>query len=312
MNFTLDSAVITGGTGMLAMALERLLAAQGIAVTLLVRPASPRLRQLEVSPATQVVPCDLGDLPSLGREQLGRCDAFYHFGWEGTFGPARDDTAMQCRSIRHTLDAVELAARLGCGVFVGAGSQAEYGRAEGILTSSTPANPETGYGIAKLAAGQLSRLACRQLGIRHVWARVLSVFGPGDNERTMMMSCIRSLVRGVPMSFTKGEQRWDYLYCGDAARAFHLMALHGRGGEAYPLGSGQPRTLAQYIFAARDAIDPAAHMGLGELPYPTGQVMRLEADIGALARDTGFVPATPFERGVRLTAEWINRRSLSR
>ncbi|MCL2301214.1 MAG: NAD-dependent epimerase/dehydratase family protein [Firmicutes bacterium] len=304
---TINSAIITGGTGMLAMALERLLAGKGIAVTLLVRPGSPRLGQLDVSPGTKVVECDLKDLHAL---EAGSHDAFYHFGWDGTFGPARDNAALQCGNIRHTLDAVELAARLGCGVFVGAGSQAEYGRADGVLTASTPCNPETGYGIAKLAAGRLSRIACGQLGVRHVWARVLSAYGPGDNTQTMMMSCVRSLMKGERMAFTKGEQRWDYLYCDDAAMGFYLMGLRGRDGAVYPLASGKPRSLAEYIFAARDVVNPAMEVGLGELAYPPGQVMRLEADTSALVHDTGFASSVPFERGVSLTANWLKEHNL--
>jgi len=307
---TIHSAVITGGTGMLALALERLLASHGVAVTLLVRPASPRLGQMEISPGTRVIECDLGDLHTLAAEQPVRCDVFYHFGWEGTWGSARDDAGLQCRNIGYTLGAVELAARLGCGAFVGAGSQAEYGRVDCALTSSTPANPETCYGIAKLAAGRLSRAACGQRGIRHVWARILSTYGPGDNERTMMMSCIRSLCGGERMAFTAGEQRWDYLHCDDAARGFFLMGTHGRDGAVYPLASGQPRTLREYILAARDAVDPAMEVGLGEIPYPPGQVMHLEADIGGLVRDTGFAPAVPFKEGVRRTADWLKERNV--
>ena len=303
--FDFKSAVITGGTGMLAGALERLLAGRGIAVTMLVRPGSARLGQMRVSPGTRVVECDLRDLDTLGAGQLGRCGAFYHFGWEGPWGPARDDAKAQCGNIQSTLAAAELAGRLGCGVFVGAGSQAEYGRADGPLRADTPADPETCYGMAKLAAGRLSRVACGQLGIRHVWARILSTYGPGDNGRAMMMACIRSLSAGERMSFTAGEQRWDYLYCDDAALGFYLMGTRGRDGAVYPLGSGQGRTLREYILAAREVINPGLALGLGELAYPPGQVMRLEADIGALARDTGFAPEVGFEEGVRRTAAWV-------
>ena len=33
---------------------------------------------------------------------------------------------------------------------------------------------------AKLCAGQMTRIACAQKGIQHVWARILSVYGPYD------------------------------------------------------------------------------------------------------------------------------------
>ena len=53
-------------------------------------------------------------------------------------------------------------AKLGCYKFIGAGSQAEYGRVEGKLTALTLTFPENGYGIAKLCAGQMSRILCEQ------------------------------------------------------------------------------------------------------------------------------------------------------
>ena len=79
---------------------------------------------------------------------------------------------------------------LGCKVFLGAGSQAEYGRVSGILRPDTPAFPENGYGMAKLCAGQMSRVECQTLGMDHVWARILSVYGPHDGPATMISGTV--------------------------------------------------------------------------------------------------------------------------
>ena len=62
-----------------------------------------------------------------------------------------------------------------------------------------PTRPENGYGMAKLCAGQMSRLECERLGLDHVWPRVLSVYGPYDGPSTMISSAIRTLLaRWVP------------------------------------------------------------------------------------------------------------------
>ena len=63
---------------------------------------------------------------------------------------------LQNNNVKYALQAVKAAKELGCTRFVGAGSQAEYGRVEGTLTPDTPAFPENGYGIAKLCAGQMT------------------------------------------------------------------------------------------------------------------------------------------------------------
>lgn len=237
--------------------------------------------------------------------------AFFHLGWNGTFGALRDSRRLQEANVQYTLDAVRLAERLGCSVFVGAGSQAEYGPKQCDLTPDMPAAPVTEYGRAKLAAGAESRRLCGQLGIRHCWVRILSVYGPFDGEDTMVMSSIRKLLAGEKPSYTKAEQQWDYLYSEDAAEALRLVAERGGNGAVYCLGSGSRRPLREYIFEIRDCINSDLVIGIGEIPYPQDRgraVMYLCADITALRRDTGFAPAVTFEEGIRRTVAWYRQQ----
>lgn len=297
-------AVITGPTGAIGRALIAELVRRGVRVTAVCRPHSARLNAIRDDPLVSVVECDLsrlGELPGLISTE---CNAFFHLGWANTFGAAaRNDMDIQTGNIRYALDAVRAASKLGCAVFVGAGSQAEYGRVEGLLRPDTPCFPENGYGMAKLCAGLMTRIECEKLGMRHVWARVLSVYGPGDGAGTLISGLIRALLAGEKPACTKGEQQWDYLYSADAARAFVLLAERGRHGGIYPLGGGSVRPLKEYILAVRDAIDPALPVGFGEIPYSNNQVMFLCADLTELTADAGFIPETPFEAGIRLTID---------
>ncbi|MGN0763667.1 MAG: NAD-dependent epimerase/dehydratase family protein, partial [Aristaeellaceae bacterium] len=208
---------------------------------------------------------------------------------------------LQTENIRCAVEAVDAAAQMGCHVFVGSGSQAECGRVDGLIRPDTPCFPETGYGIAKLCAGQMTRVACRQRGIRHVWGRILSAYGPNDGPLSLFPTMMGKLLRGEKPALTAGEQLWDFLYADDVAQALYCMAVSGRDGAVYPIGSGQARPLKDYFRILRDAIDPALPLGIGELPYAPHQVMHLQADISALQRDTGFAPAVPFEEGIRET-----------
>ena len=301
----IKSAVITGPTGAIGTALCRELVSRGVTVFAVCRPGSRRTDGLPESELVRVVSCDaseLARLPELIREPV---DAFFHFAWAHTIGPGRNDMPAQIRNIGYAIDACRAAAALGSKVFIGAGSQAEYGRVEGKLAPDTPAFPENGYGMAKLCAGQMSRVECRKLGLDHVWLRVLSIYGPRDGAATMISGTIRALLAGEKPSLTAGEQLWDYLYSGDVARAFYLAAEHGRSGAVYPVGSGRVMPLREYVEILRDEIDPALPLGFGEIPYAPQQVMHLEADISSLHADTGFVPLTPFREGIRKTIEWV-------
>ena len=157
--------------------------------------------------------------------------------------------------------------------------------------------------MAKLCAGQMSRVEAQNLGIDHVWARILSVYGPGDGPATMVSSVIRQLKAGEKPALTAGIQQWDYLYSGDAARAFRFMAQHGVSGKVYPLGSGTAKPLKEYILQIRDAIAPALPLGFGEIAYGPLQVMYLQADISDLQKDTGFAPQIDFSEGIRMTID---------
>lgn len=295
-------AVITGATGAVGMALIGELIARNAEVTVLCRASSARSGRIPEHALVTKIDCPLDKMAELALD--GQYDAFFHLAWEGTTGASRNDMQLQTANIKHTMDAVALANRLGCSVFVGVGSQAEYGRVEGKLNSQTPAFPENGYGMAKLCAGQMSRVACREVGIRHVWARILSVYGPYDGENSLITSTIRKLLDGERTSFTGGEQIWDYMYSGDTAIALAELAEKGRDGGVYCLGSGKTRRLREYIEIMRDKIAPRARLGLGDIPYAEGQVMYLCADTAELVRDTGFEPSIRFEDGIEKTIEW--------
>ena len=292
-------AIITGATGAIGNALIRELIANGVETLVLCREGSKRNESIPQSPLVTKTYCSLEDLKKFENETGKTYDVFYHFAWESTFGERRNDLRAQLRNIEYSLDAVEVAKRFGCHTFIGAGSQAEYGRFEGELKPNTPAFPENGYGVAKLCAGQMTRLRAEQLGLRHIWVRILSVYGPNDGAQTMVMSTISKLKEGRFAEFTKGEQLWDYLYSADAAEAFRSLGEKGIDGKTYVLGSGKARPLHEYINIIAESLSAEALIKLGAIPYSEKQVMHLCADISELTKDTGWTPKVSFEEGIK-------------
>ena len=307
------NAIMTGPTGAIGLALIDELVRHSVQVSAVCRPGSARIGEIPAHPLVSVIECDLSDLQSLSARSNHDYDVFYHFGWTNTFGAAaRNDMDVQILNIRYSLDAVRAAAELGCHVFIGAGSQAEYGRVEGLLRPDTPCFPENGYGMAKRCAGEMTRIECEKFGLRQIWTRVLSVYGPGDGAGTLVSSVINAMLDGQSPACTAGEQQWDYLYSADAARAFRLLAESGKHGAVYPLGGGSVRPLKDYICAMRDAIDPTLPIGFGVIPYVRNQVMYLGADLAALTADTGFLPETQFEDGIKRTIAYLKTKRKSK
>ena len=290
---------ITGAGGMIGTALTEYALSQNAAVLALVRPGGKPMRLSH--PDLTVAECDLSALSAFTSDLA--CDGFVHLGWASTYGDARNDVPTQLRNIEYTLDAVRLAKRLGCRAFVTAGSQAEYGLCDEPLRPDTPTFPRTGYGVAKLAAGQLSRLLCAQLGIRHCHARILSVYGGADRPETIVSTCVDAMLRGEAPALTDCTQVWDFLHVKDAARALYLLLQKGRGGAVYPVGSGQAKPLREYVLGIQRLTGCERTPRFGDRQLAADAVRYLCADVSALTADTGFVPEITFEQGILQTIE---------
>ncbi|MBO6218726.1 MAG: NAD(P)-dependent oxidoreductase [Treponema sp.] len=288
--------LITGATGMIGSAITREALKQDYGITCLVRKNSSRINNIPKDKRVKIIDCDISDYNTL--ELDCTYDVFMHLAWNKTSVGGRDDVDCQLKNVEYTLDAVKLAKRCGCSVFIGAGSQAEYGVQTVPLTPDLPVKPESGYGIAKYTAGKLSSLLCKQLGIRFNWLRILSVYGPNDGENTLISYVIRELKAGRSPELTKCEQTWDYLHCDDAARAFLAVAEHGVAGKIYPLGSGCGRKLCEYVEDIQKYLAPSIPAKFGVKDYYPHQPMYLVADISELTADTGWKTEMLFKDGI--------------
>lgn len=293
----MKSIIITGATGMIGSAIVREAIRQNYKATCIVRRGSSRISNIPQDPLVTVVECDINEYSNLKLD--GEYDAFIHLAWDKTSVAGRDDVDTQIKNIQYTLDAVRLASRCGCSVFIGAGSQAEYGIQSVPLTGNLPVQPESGYGIAKFTAGKLSGMLCKQLGMRFNWIRILSIYGKNDGENTLISYVIRELRAERSPGLTKCEQLWDYLNCEDVAKAFFAVLEKGKDGRVYPLGSGQGRKLSAYVEDIRDVINPDIELGFGKKEYYPHQPMYLVADISALTNDTGWKPEIEFKDGIK-------------
>lgn len=291
-------AIITGATGAIGTALIKKLIDEGVEILVFTRECSKRNQNLPVHPLVQICFCALEDIGEIQNDTGKKYDVFYHLAWSGASGTARDDMYKQNLNVKYALDAVGAAKSFGCSTFIGIGSQAEYGRLGSPLTPESPTFPEMGYGYAKLCAGHMTRDYALQLGLRHMWVRVLSIYGPNDGESSMVMSVINKLRQGIVPEVTKGEQIWDYLYSADAAAALYMLAEKGCGGKVYVLGSGKARRLREYIEEIRDIAAPEMKLKFGAIPYKKTQVMYLCADTTELKRDIGWAAKKSFGEGI--------------
>lgn len=295
---------VTGASGHLGSHLTRRLLADGHEVAVLLRSTSSRAALLDVLPQLQVIEGDVAAAAYVEEMISFAPQAVFHLAWSGVTAADRNAPHQITTNVRATLLLLEAAQRAGAELFLSTGSQAEYGRVSGAIEEACPLRPETAYGAAKAALSQLVPAYCERAGMRSLWLRIFSVYGPGDSPAHMLPALIESLLRRERPSLTSGEQRWDYLYIDDAIAAITQTAAKPSLSGMFNVASGHAGSLRSIVEQVRDLIDPSLPLGLGDMPYRADQVMHLEGDITRIRQATGWQPRISLEEGLRRTVAW--------
>lgn len=286
--------IVTGATSMLGGALIKECIANGVEVVAIARNGSDKSGRIPSNKLVEVVQCDLDKLKQLNIS--GVADVLYHFAWAGTSRENRDDPRTHLSNVEYTLDAIELAHRCGCKMFVGAGSQAEYGICTGKIYPETRVQPVTSYGIAKYAAGKLGAKLCQKLNMKCVWTRIFSVYGEHDGENTMIKYALRQFTSGQPAQFSAATQMWNYLYEGDAGKIFYLLSEKDVPEGVYNVASDDTCPLKDFILELKEICGKEA---VCQFATPSNQpTVSLDPDISGLTQAIGWHPDTTFKQGI--------------
>lgn len=300
---------LTGASGFFGCEIARQLIAHAHDCAVLLRRDD--VAQTRLAPLAERLTIIYGDLfaPASYRDALARFEpeALIHAAWQGVGGADRNDVR-QLDNIPASGRLIEAAVASGVQMILGVGSQAEYGRTSGAITEDAVPDPTTLYAIAKLAVCQTMRNVATR-GVRAVWARVFSLYGPGDEGPWLVPSLIRAFSAGTAPELTQCEQIWEFTHVADAAKAIVALLESPEASGTFNIGSGAPVRLRDAVLMLRDLIAPQIQPGFGRLAYRPDQVMHLQADISRLRKATGWAPKISLERGLEETVASFRARS---
>jgi len=292
----MERIIVTGATSMIGVALIKECIRQGIKVLALVRSTSNRMARLPQSDLIQTLHASLEDLEQLLLPEL-KYDCFYHFAWENTSKEGRDNPELQLKNINYTMNAVKLAHKYGCKKFIGAGSQAEYGICESVITEHTKCSPEISYGICKYAAGKLAGKLCHQLNMICIWGRVFSVYGENDNEGTMIHYAFEQFYKKETAKFSSGTQMWNYLYESDAGKIFYLLGEKCNQNKTYLIAHNVSKPLKEYILDIKQVLGETFQYDL--VQDINKKKVVLNVDTKELNKDIAYYPQIDFISGIK-------------
>ncbi|HYG74301.1 MAG TPA: NAD-dependent epimerase [Planctomycetota bacterium] len=151
--------------------------------------------------------------------------------------------------------------------------------------------------------------------------RFFTVYGPWGRPDMAAFLFTRAILEGKPIDlFNEGRMRRDFTYIDDIAEGVVRVldrvpqpdsAWNGAAPDPatssapyriYNIGNHAPVELLRFVEILEKELGRKAQKRL--LPMQPGDVPETFADVEDLSRDTGFVPRTPIEAGLRQFVKW--------
>ena len=203
-----------------------------------------------------------------------------------------------------TLNVLEFARQKNIKRVVLASSSATYGNTGRMSTEENfPKSYGNMYPITKMVGEYLARYYSDQKEIECISLRYFNTYGPGENTKSQYASVVWRFVKALSKGeraviYGDGEQKRDFIYVLDTARASFLAMLHGKPGESYNIGTGVSTTFNDIYTIVKEEMRSVLEPDYIPNPLKNYQYFT-QADMCKTKRDLGFTPEYNLRSGIR-------------
>jgi UDP-glucose 4-epimerase len=300
--------LVTGGAGFIGSNIVKLLLDEGHSVVVLDNFSSGYRVNVPTFPQVRLIEGDIRDAPTVMSAAAGAEVIFHLAASVGNLRSINDPLTDSMVNVVGTLNVLAAARAVGARKIVYSSSAAIFGELCYLpIKEDHPAEPDSPYGVSKLAAEKLCLVYNKLYGMHNVCLRYFNVYGPNqryDAYGNVIPIFANRVLKRQPLTiFGDGEQTRDFVNVRDVAAAnIQAAATPGLGG-VFNIGSGTRITINKLAKLVQDAA--GVQVGTQYGPPRKGDVRDSLADISAASRMFGFVPKVGMEEGLREYMSWI-------
>lgn len=189
-------------------------------------------------------------------------------------------------------------------------SGATYGTVETMpVDEKTVQNPESPYGITKMASEFYLRFWKNMHGLDFTILRYGNVYGPRQDpmgEAGVIAIFSRQILMKESVRIDwDGEQQKDYVYVGDVARA-NLAALNAGSGEVYCIAYGKGTSVNALYEGLTKIIGYTVE--IRRAPKRPGDIYLTYFDCSKAYRELGWKAEVTLEKGLELTVQYFREK----
>jgi len=189
--------------------------------------------------------------------------------------------------------------------FVYASSSSVYGDiAELPISELALPQPNSPYGVTKLAAEHLGLLYWRNYGIPVVALRYFTVYGPRQRPDMAFHKFIKAAFLGEAIAvYGDGEQTRDFTYISDIIAANLAAAEAPCAGQVMNIAGGSRVSVSHVLDLVGRSVRRL--LNVQHEPAQKGDVRHTFADTGRARSALGFAPEVPLEKGLQAEVAWV-------
>jgi nucleoside-diphosphate-sugar epimerase len=304
--------LVTGGAGFIGSNLVRGLLERGDDVRVLDNFSTGSRGNLEGLDVDIVE----GELRSYERvhNAVRGVEIVYHLGALGSVPRSvQDPLTSSAVNVEGTLNVLLAARDESVRRVVFSSSTSVYGSTRTLPTSeSSPPDPISPYGVAKLAAERYCISFSRVYeSFESVVLRYFNVFGPRQSPFSQYAAVVPLFVTlidaGEPIEIHgDGEQSRDFTYVGNVVDAtIRAGDAEGASGEIFNVAAGSPASVNRIADTIGAILGKPVERT--QLPSRAGDIRDSWADLSKAERILGYAPAVDLEEGLRRTIETLVR-----
>jgi UDP-glucose 4-epimerase len=307
--------LVTGGGGFIGSNLARALLGRGDDVRVLDNFATGNRGNLaDVWEDIELVEGDLRSYERVHVATRGVELVFHQGALPSVPRSVQDPLTTSAVNVEGTLNVLLAARDEGIRRVVAASSSSVYGNS-GTLprVESSPPDPESPYGVAKLAAERYCVAFSRVYAMETVVLRYFNVFGPHQDPTSQYAAVVPRFITAIAAGEAvpidgDGEQSRDFTFVENVIDG-NLLAADApeASGAVLNVATGQQTSINQLSQTLGDLLGRTVEREY--LPPRAGDVLHSWADVSEARRLIGYEPRVGLREGLERAADWFLERA---
>lgn len=248
------------------------------------------------------------DLDILSQEDISallqrvRPDVIFHLAAQSSVAVSwkkpRLTAAVNIEGCINLLEAVRLSENYSPRILL-IGSGEEYGhlpKGVSLVSEDTPINPGNPYAATKAAQNMFGTLYARSYGMDIIMVRAFNHIGKGQLPQFAAADfCLQAaeIKAGIKENVIRTgnlSAKRDFTDVRDVVRAYGMLAVNGKAGETYNVGSGRSIAISELLAEIIDISGCEIRHETDPARMRPSDIPEIRADITKLQRDTGWTP----------------------